>query len=45
MKENTPIEKNNNQCYVRFIRYLRKTQEAKKDEASHNKKTDSNKPK
>ncbi len=45
MNENMLIkETNSDQCYVRLIRYLRKQQEAERDETSHIKETYSNKP-
>lgn len=44
MNENTPTEIiDNDQSYIRLIRYLRKQQEGKRNEASNPKEVDSNK--
>lgn len=44
MNENTQTETtNNDQSYIRLIRYLRKQQEGNRDEAPDTKETDSNK--
>lgn len=45
MNENTQTEKlDEYQSYARLVRYLRKQEEAQRNETSHTKEADSNKP-